>query len=508
MRRAGHAHFASTLASARARNNLGSEPSRADEVSDSPGAGIRRTDTTGRAFQAPGLPSRQTVTVADAPETRYAERGGVHLAYQTMGDGRPDLLYLSHPLSPVDLMWDDPLLARGLRRLSSIGRLITCDGRGWGSSDPVDASNVPALQSWMDDIGTVLDCVDSERAALVGWGESALPLMLFSASHPERVSALVLIDAFARFARDNDYPWGMPPDALAKWIDLYGHEVGTGAISTVFAPSRAGDPFYLRWANRAERLSTPPSNAGGSYSLFAHSDVRGVLSSIAAPTLVLHRAENRVIRRGHAEYLASHIPDARLVELPGEDNAWFSGDVDALINEIVAFVTGERGFTAGRDRALATIALADIVGSTDHAAEAGDLRWRSVLERYHELAASHLESFRGNLVKSTGDGTLATFDGPARAIQCSCSLRDAVRDLGIQVRVGLHTGEVELMGDDIAGIAVHICARVAALAGPEEVLASAALPPLVVGSDIVFADRGEHELKGVPGVWRLFAVQA
>jgi class 3 adenylate cyclase/pimeloyl-ACP methyl ester carboxylesterase len=442
----------------------------------------------------------------EIPETRYVEGGGVHLAYQTLGEGERDVFYLSYPLAPIDLMWDEPLLARGLRRLAGVGRLITCDGRGWGSSDPVDQKNVPALQSWMDDIATVLDEVGSERTALVGTSETALPVMLFAATHPERVSALVLVNAFARFARDRDYPWGMPPTALARWIDGYEQTVGTGEISRLYAPSRAGDPLYLRWANRAERLSTPPGTAAGEYSLFVHSDVRGVLSSISAPTLVLYRVGNRVVRRGHAEYLATHIPGARLVELPGDDNDWFSGDVDALVGEIVTYLTGERGSTTGRERALATISFTDIVRSTDHVARAGDSRWRLVLERFQELAASHLESYRGRLVKSTGDGNLSTFDGPARAIQCACSIRDAVRGLGLQIRVGLHTGEVELMGDDIGGIAVHICARVAALARPDEVLTSAALPPLVVGSDIGFVDRGEHELKGVPGRWRLYTV--
>jgi len=445
--------------------------------------------------------------VTDVPETRYVEREGVHIAYQTLGEGGRDVFYLSYPLVPVDLMWDDPLLARGLRRLAALGRLITCDGRGWGSSDPVDRSNIPAMQSWMDDIAIVLDEVGSTCATLVGWGESALPTMLFAASHPDRVSALILVHAFARYTRGVDYPWGMPSETLDRWIESYEQEVGSGAISAVFAPSRAGDPLYLQWANRAERLSTPPGTARGQYSFFAHTDLRGVLPTISSPTLVLHRNDNKVVVRGHAEYLAEHISGARLVLLPGEDTVWFSGDVDALVSEIVAFVTGERESMARRDRALATIVLTDIVGSTDRAAEAGDSRWRPVLEGYHQLAASHVESFRGQLVKSTGDGTLATFDGPARAIQCACSIRDAVSGLGIQVRVGLHTGEVELMGEDIGGIAVHICARVLALARPDEVLASAALPPLVVGSDIEFEDRGEHELKGVPGTWRLYSVE-
>ncbi|HWC39124.1 MAG TPA: adenylate/guanylate cyclase domain-containing protein [Acidimicrobiales bacterium] len=448
--------------------------------------------------------------MSEVPETRYVERGGVSLAYQALGHGERDVLYLSWPLAPVDLMWDDPLLARGLRRLAEVGRLVTFDGRGWGSSDRVDQVNVPAMQAWMDDIGTVLDEVGSEQAALVGMDCVALPLMLFAASHPERTSALVLINTFASFARDTDYPWGLPPEALELWIKKFGQSVGSGAISDLWAPSRATDPYYRRWANRAERLSTPPGVAGvagGQYRLFVHSDVRGVLPSISAPTLVLYRTGSRVVRRGHIEYLASHIPKARLVELPGDDHVWFSGDVDSLISEILAFLTGASGPRTPTDRALATIVFTDIVGSTERAATVGDTRWRRELSEYHQLAASHLEGFQGRLVHSTGDGTLATFDGPARAIQFAVSIADAVAGLGLRLRVGVHTGEVEPMGTNIGGIAVHIAARVASLAGPDEVLVSAALPPLVVGSDIRFDDRGEHKLKGVPGAWKVFSVR-
>ena len=445
--------------------------------------------------------------MSGVPETRYAERGGVNLAYQVLGHGGRDVLYLSWPLAPVDLMWDDPLLAGGLRRLAEVGRLIAFDGRGWGSSDRVDQVNVPAMQAWMDDIGTVLDEVGSDQAVLMAMDVVALPLMLFAASHPERTSAVVLINAFACLIRDSDYPWGLPQDAVELRTRQFGQMVGTGSLSDLWAPSRAADPYYRRWANRSERLSTPPGVARGQYRLFLHSDVRGVLPSISAPTLVLHRTGSRVVRPGHAEYLSSHIPKARLVELPGDDNVWFSGDVDGLIDEIVAFLTGSSGPRPRTDRALATIVLTDIVGSTERAANVGDARWRQELEQYRQLAATHLASFKGRFVESTGDGTMATFDGPARAIQFALSLVDAVGELGLQIRVSVHTGEVELMGDGIGGIAVHIAARVASMAGPDEVLVSAALPPLVVGSDIRFDDKGDHKLKGVPGSWRVFSVR-
>ncbi|HEV2310100.1 MAG TPA: adenylate/guanylate cyclase domain-containing protein [Acidimicrobiia bacterium] len=446
--------------------------------------------------------------MAEVPETRYAKHGGVHLAYQVLGASPPDLCYLTWPNAPVDLMWDDPLCSRGLRRLASVGRLITCDARGWGSSDPVDRQHVPALQAWMDDLLAVLDEVGSVRTALLGVAEAALPGMLLAASHPERVSTLVLVDAFARFSRADDYPWGMPSDALDKWIGLYEANVGTGRIAETYAPSRAAERHYRRWASRAERLSAPPNSAHGQYSMFAHTDVRGVLSSISAPTLVLHRRDNPVVRAGHARHLAEHIPNARLLELPGADTVWFAGDVDRLVDEVVAFVSGQRAPAPRGDRTLATILFTDIVGSTRQAARVGDTRWRSLLEQHHDLVAAIVEGFRGRLIKSTGDGTLSVFDGPARAVQCACAVRDESSVLNLQIRAGVHTGEIERMGDDIGGIAVHIGARVAGLAEADEVLTSSAVPPLVVGSGIVFEDRGEHELRGIPEPWRLFAVRS
>lgn len=446
----------------------------------------------------------------EVPETRYAERAGVHVAYQVLGSGGRDIFTLSPPPTPIDLMWDDPLLARGLHRLAEVGRLIACDGRGFGSSDLIDPARVAALQVWMDDIETVLDAAGSDRAALIGQVEAALPVLLFAATHPERVSSLVLVNAAARYLRSDDYPWGMPAEALTHLVDSFQRETGRGGVTRLNAPSRADDPRFLHWANRCERLSTPPNSVPGLYRNWVHSDLRHVLPSIAAPTLVLHRRDNAVVRPGHAEYLAEHIPNAKHVELPGADNIWYSGDVDSVVDEIVTFVTGTRGATGTARRALATIVLTDIVGSTDHAARLGDASWRAMLESYHDLAARHVTSFRGRLVKSTGDGTLATFDGPARALECVTAMRDAAHGIALQLRAGVHTGEVEVLdddlGSDIGGIAVHICARIAGLAGPDEVLASPALPALTVGSPIAFADRGEHVLKGVPGRWRLFAV--
>jgi class 3 adenylate cyclase len=442
----------------------------------------------------------------DVPETRYAERAGVHVAHQVVGAGERDLFMLSPPPIPIDLMWDDPLLARGLGKLADAGRLIVCDGRGFGSSDLIDPDRAAALQVWMDDIETVLDAVGSERATLIGHLEAAMPAMLFAASHPERVSSLVLIHAAARYLRADDYPCGMPDAVLARLVQSFEREVGRGGVARYYAPSRAADPQFVRWASRGERLSTPPNTVGGHYRNWVRSDVRQVLPSIAAPTLVLHRRDNRAVLRGHAEYLAEHIPQGRLLELPGADNYWFAGDVDGIADEIVAFVTGTRGATASGQRALATIVLTDIVGSTDLAARLGDATWRPLLEKYHELAARYVAGFRGRIVKSTGDGTLATFDGPARGLEYATGLRDAARDIGLRLRTGVHTGEVEVIGDDIAGIAVHICARIAAAAGADEVLASPALPALTLGSRLAFDDRGDHDLKGVPGRWRLYAV--
>jgi len=425
---------------------------------------------------------------------------------QTWGDGDVDALLVSHAQIPIDMMWDDPLLARGLRILGRSLRVTACDLRGWGSSEQIHGP-VPALQAWMDDIEAVTNAVASKRSAIVASAASVAPALLFAATHPERVSSLVLVSPFACYVRDDHYPLGMPSDLLDAGVRWFCESIGRGSTVALMSPSRADDPLFRSWALRCERLSLGPGGPqrAALVDLFMRADVRGVLPNVTVPTLVIHRVDDRFVRLHHAEYLVEHLPNARLLKLPGADHLWNSGDVEALFAATAAFVSGAPSDRAPGDRALATILFTDIVGATERAHGLGDRSWRVALERYEERAARHVESFRGRVVKSTGDGTLAVFDGPARAIECACALRDATAADDLPIRVGIHTGEVELMRDDIGGIAVHIAARVLGLAAAHEVLVSSSVPPLVAGAGIRFEDRGTHTLKGVAEPWAVFA---
>lgn len=443
-----------------------------------------------------------------APETRYAKSGDLRIAYQVVGDGPRDIVFPTQIHYPIDLLWDDPLAARGLRRLASMGRLITCDLRGWGSSDVVNLEALPALQAWTDDLGAVMDEAGIARAALIANAEVGLPAILFAATYPDRVTALVLINSFARFLRGPDQPWGLPPESVEQYLRDYLEFTGRGPVADVLAPSRAQEAGFRRWFAKCERLTGGPHSNAAVYRLFQASDVTVALPSVQAPTLVLRRTGDRHVRnRRHAELLAGKIPQARLVELPGDDNVWYAGDVEALFDKIEAFLTGVRG-QADSARVLTTVLFTDIVGSTQQAARLGDHAWTELLEAHDELVRGQVAGFRGKLIKTTGDGTLSTFDGPARAIHCAAGIRDAVRTIGLSVRAGLHTGEVELRGDDVAGLAVHIGARIAGLAGADQILVSASVPPLVAGSGIGFGEHGRHALKGVPGEWEVFAVDS
>ncbi len=443
--------------------------------------------------------------MASTPETRYALSDGNHIAYQVVDGAERDILYVPRTTAPIDLLWDDPIVARGLRRLNACGRLIMCDLRGWGASDSIDTTRLPAMQAWMDDIGAVLDAAESDQATLVATSESALPVMLFAATNPERTTGLVLINAFAQFLRTPETPFGIPPEFAERYVDLYRAISGRGALVDFLAPSRSSEPAFRRWSARSQRLGSGPGTAAAIYEVFMRTDLSGVLPSIRVPTLVLHRQGDQHVRDGHAQFLADRIPGARLVTLPGNDNEWFSGEIEPLFDEIEHFVTGNRR-ARRTDRVLATILFTDIVGSTERAATLGDAAWKAVSEAHDALLRSHIESFGGELVEMTGDGVLATFNGPARAIYCACGIRDAAASLGLSIRAGLHTGEIELMNDGIGGLAVHIGARVAALADADEVLVSAAVPPLVAGSAIGFTPRGTHELKGVPDQWAVYSV--
>ena len=442
-----------------------------------------------------------------APETHYARLDGRYLAYQVSGEGERDIVVLSQNYVPIDLMWDDPLLARGLRRLASFGRLIAVDLRGWGASSEVDLNSLPAMQAWTDDIGCVMDAAGARQSALFGSAETCLPAMLFAATHPDRTRALVLNAPYARFVRTLDYPFGMPEQVATDYVAAYRNAIGTGELVDFLAPSRATDVSFRRWWARSERLGCPPSTAVRIYEMFMRTDVTGILDAIQSPTLIVRRAGDWHGRDGHARYIAERVPHATLVELAGNDHLWFSGDVDEFMDQIEQVLTGMRA-PPTTNRTLATVLFTDIVDSTGQASQLSDAPWTSLLARHDEIAVSHVDAFGGRLVKSTGDGILATFDGPARAIYCAVALREALIDIGVSIRGGIHTGEIEWRGDDVGGIAIHIGARVVAKAQPAEVLVSRTVTDLVAGSGIALSDRGDHELKGVPGKWQLFAIEA
>lgn len=443
------------------------------------------------------------------PTTTYVRSEGGYVAYQAIGDGPRNLLFVTNWGQNLDVMWEEPSLARYFERLSQIGRVIVFDKRGSGVSDPVPLHALPTLEEWMDDARAALGAAGAEQAAIIGDTEGGPMAMLLAASLPAHASALVLVNSFARWRRAPDYPIGMPEPTRERLLSLYEEHWGQNAdMLGTTAPSVAGDERLREWFMRYQRLAMPPGAAAKMYRWVTELDVRSILSTIAVPTLVLQRLDNRHYRPEFGRYLAEHIPGARLVELPGADCYPFHmADSDRVVDEIQTFLTGVRAPVAPT-RVLATVLFTDIVGSTDLAAEMGDARWLDLRQAHNDLVRRHLEAFNGHEVHTTGDGFLATFDGPARAVHCATRIRDAVRELGLSIRTGLHTGEIELTGDDIGGIAVHLAARVMAKARADEVLVSGTVTDLVVGSGIAFEERGESTLKGVPGRWRLFAVAA
>jgi class 3 adenylate cyclase len=446
------------------------------------------------------------VAVADSVKTQYAKSAdGTHIAYQIVGDGPVDLVYAPSWVSHLDWVWEDPSYAHFLRRLGSFSRLIWFDMRGTGLSDR--ATTLVGLDQQLDDVTAVMDAVGSKRAALFGHGAGGVPCTMLAASHPERVSALVVTACAPRFMRADDYPWGQPPELTRFYEGVI--EEGWGQDSpenvAILAPSAANDARFRMWFAKLAKLSASPSAAIELLRIYALADLRAVLPAVSVPTLVLQRTNDPLIEAGHGRYFADHVPGATYVEIPGDDYLINVGDVDRMANEIQQFLTGTWGGSPS-ERILATVMFTDIVGSTERAAELGDTRWRELLDAHDALVRRQLERFRGEEVKTLGDGFVATFDGPGRAIQCAAAIRDGVGGLGIEIRTGIHTGEIEIRGDDIGGIAVHLAQRVQGLADPSEILASSTVKDLVVGSGIEFADRGERDLKGVPGLWRLFAV--
>lgn len=434
--------------------------------------------------------------------TRYARSGGVNIAYQVMGEGPRDLVLVPGWVTNVEVFWEEPAAARFLERLSSFCRLILFDKRGTGLSDRV--ADMPDLETRMDDVRAVLDALGVGSAALLGYSEGGSMCLLAAATFPERTSALVVVGGFARRMRAPDYPWGLAWEERDLVIEQVIHDWGGPVGLEARAPSLAGDPRFREWWARFLRLGASPGAAAALMRMNTEIDLRHVLPAIRVPTLILHNAGDRTIPVECGRHLAERIHGAKYVELPGNDHLPFAGNGDAILDEIEEFLTGVR-HSPEPDRVLATIMFTDIVDATRRAAELGDRRWRDLLETHHALVREELGRFRGREIDTAGDGFLAAFDGPARAVRAGCAIANSVRRLGIEVRVGLHTRECEVMGPKLGGIAVHIGARVAALANAGEVLVSNTVRDLVAGSGLRFSDRGTHVLKGVPGEWRLFA---
>jgi pimeloyl-ACP methyl ester carboxylesterase/class 3 adenylate cyclase len=438
------------------------------------------------------------------PETRYAKSGGVNIAYQTVGNGPRDLVLVPGWVSNLDVFWEEPTLARLLTRLASFSRLILFDKRGTGLSDRV--SDMPSLEVRMDDVRAVMDAVGSQRAALFGYSEGGAMCALFAATYPDRASALIMGGAFARRTWAPDYPWGPPAEQHLAFAEQIERDWGGPVGIDVRCPSLAHDERYRRWWARWLRASASPAAAATLVRMNMEIDIRHVLPAVRVPTLLLHSRNDRTVEFGASRYMAEHIPGAKLVELHGIDHVPWGSDGDAIVDEIEEFLTGAR-HDAEVDRVLATVLFTDIVGATERAARLGDRRWHDLLDSHHALIRRELEHFRGQEIDTAGDGFLAAFDGPARAVRCACAISDEVRALGLEIRAGLHTGECELMGGKVGGIAVHTGARVAAQARTGEVLVSSTVKDLVAGSGLVFQDRGVQSLKGIPGEWRLFAVE-
>lgn len=439
---------------------------------------------------------------AMTPETRYAKSDDVNIAYQVVGDGPCDLILVPGWVSNVEVLWDEPAMARFLRRLAAFSRLIIFDKRGTGLSDR--SGDLPDLETRMDDVRAVMDAVGSERAALCGYSEGGVMCALFAATYPTRTSSLIMVGSYSRVKAAPDYPWGRTPEEQQKLLETIRNTWGGPVGIDARAPSMAHDERFRQWWARFLRLSASPGAAAALHRMNYEIDIRHVLPAIRVPALLLHAKGDLAIDVRCSRYMAERIPGAKYVELPGSDHLPWCANADAIVDEIEEFLTGERHEPA-LDRILATILFVDIVGSTERAAALGDQRWRDLLEDFYARVRRQIRQFRGVEVGTVGDGVLATFDGPARGIRCAHSIADAVRAIGLELRAGLHTGECEVIGTDIGGIAVHTAARVAALAAAGEVLVSHTVKDLVAGSGIPFEPRGTHVLKGVPGEWPLFA---
>ena len=436
------------------------------------------------------------------PEVAYAKSRGLSIAYAAAGEGPLEIVIAPGFVSHLEAAFEQPAMTRFIGGLAAFARVLVFDKPGTGLSDPV--SDAATLEERMEDLVAVLDHAGVQRPAVLGVSEGALMAALFAATHPDRTRALIMYGSYAKGVAGDGYEWAPQQVQVDLAAELIDEQWGRGTMIDLYAPSMAQDPAMVAWWGRYQRLAASPAMAKAMIRLAAGVDIRAVLPAIAVPTLVLHRAGDRLWPVEGARYVAEHIPGAKLVELEGIDHWPFAGDTPALVGEVQSFLTGARDLPEP-DRQLLTVLFTDIVGSTQRAAELGDRRWRELLERHDDAVRELLARFRGTEVKATGDGFLATFDGPARGVECAREITAALRGLDVDVRAGLHTGECEIRGGDVAGMAVHIGARIGALAGAGEVLVSSTVKDLVVGSPLEFEPRGAHELKGVPGEWSVFA---
>jgi pimeloyl-ACP methyl ester carboxylesterase len=441
------------------------------------------------------------------PETQYALNGDVHLAYHTLGQGPPDILsVLAGPGSHIEQLWEEPGIARTTRRLASLGRVILFDQRGSGMSDPVSPHEIPTMDQHVDDIRAVLDTVGSRRTVVMGYLAGCAPAMVFAASHPERVESLILFGAYARLKADDDYPIGVPQEIVDQLVAGTLATWGKGGALPMFAPSMADDERFRTWWGQMERLSASPGTAAALIRQWFDVDVRRVLPAIRVPTMVMVRRDQPLITPEQGRYVADHIEGAQYVEVPGRDLHFFTGETEPIFDALEDFL-GASHSEAEPERSLGTVLFIDIVGSTTMAARIGDSRWRDLLESFHRLVERQLQRFHGRLIDTAGDGVLALFDSPARAISTARALRDGVRALGLEVRAGIHTGELERRENGgVGGIAVHIGARIGALGAADDILVSRTIKDLTAGSTVRLESRGFQQLKGVPEPWEVFAV--
>lgn len=469
-----------------------------DQSGEVSGSFARETDGANTLFSPMVLGE-----MAEIPPTHYVKCDDVHIAYQVLGEGPLDLLYVPGFVSHLEAAWQSPDMSAFFRRLASFCRVILFDKRGTGMSDR--GSQIFTLEQRMHDVQAILDEVGSERAALFGVSEGGPMSLLYAATYPERTSALILYGSYAKRSWAADYPFAWKDEQWDRVLENIGRNWGTpqGVGVAMWTPSLADNPSAGERLASYFRAAASPGAAAAIMQMNREIDVRHILPAIRIPTLILHRTAERVLDVGHARYMAQHIPGAKLVEFSGEDHPPWFGDRDAVLDEVEQFLTGKRQ-PQESDRVVATVLFADIVGSTERAAALGDKPWRALLETFYVKVREVLLQYRGREVNTAGDGFLAAFDGPARAIRCAGAIRNAAGSLNLDVRCGLHTGECELVGNDLAGIAVHTGARVAGLAAPGEVLVSQTVRDLVAGSGLTLEDRGTYALKGVPNEWRLF----